>query len=212
MDVVWRGGAAVVIALVAGVTTGCASGAPAGPPLDEAYVCGGEPIAADAYAAGHRADGLQGHARALVDAGTDDLGAPVVPDDLSSWVIIAESSSRVVLIRELAEPRDVVGMGELHDHELYVVMDDFAPDLPVYGQLSTCALERDASPWGRGLLQRNPDDLPAPGDTEISLLITEWACNSGKDAASRVHVISIDESDEAVTCGPRCSRRTMGAS
>lgn len=203
-----RAYALLAVVVLSGVLSGCAAapvaGAPSAsvpaavadaPPL---YVCGGAPIDAAAYREARSARELSPEAATLVAGATDDLGDPVTIDDLASWSIVSESADQVTLIRPLAEPADLFGNGDLHDHEFFTATTELA-DIPSYGQRSSCALSLDPAPLTGALVQRDVAALPSPDDTTIELLVTEGACNGGRDAAGRIELISLEETGAAVT-------------
>lgn len=199
-----RAYALLAVVVLSGVASGCASPSVAGSPggagsdVSSPYVCGGAAIDSAAYREARSPDELSPAAAALVAGASDDLGDPVTVDDLASWSIVSESSARVTLIRPLAEPADLHGNGELHDHELFTATTELG-DIPSYGQLSSCALSLDPARLTGALVQRDLAALPSPDDTTIALLVTEGACNSGRDAAGRIELISLEETDASVT-------------
>ena len=45
----------------------------------------------------------------------------------------------------------------------------------------------------------DPARPPDPASSEVHVLVTERACNSGEDAEGRVELVTLDEDDDAVT-------------
>lgn len=186
------------------VCAGCAAGPGSAPPTstpDEplvAYECNGRAVDAARYDADTRADELTGDAADAIASVVDDLGENVTPDDLSEWVVTAESPTSITVLR----PYDAVDeTGADHDVRIFEKISA----LPATGKTgwmltsaSSCALALDPAPLTPAEVDLDPSALPVPDATELALLVTERACNGGMDASGRVELITLEETEDAV--------------
>ncbi|WP_456785723.1 hypothetical protein [Cellulomonas sp. P5_C5] len=75
-----------------------------------------------------------------------------------------------------------------------------APDGPAWrlSAFGSCALTISYPGSGSAMLTLDPAAPPSPGSTEVALLVTEAACNSGQDADGRIEVVELRETASAV--------------
>lgn len=186
------------------VCVGCAVDAGSAPPTSTtddpmlAYECNGRPIDAARYDADMRADELTGDAAAALASVVDDLGAGATPKDLGEWVVTAESPTSITVLR----PYDAVDdSGADHDVRIFEQLSA----LPATGEKgwmltssASCALAIDPTPLTPAEVNLDPSALPEQDATQLALLVTERACNSGKDATGRVELITLEETEDAV--------------
>lgn len=184
---------------------GCAVGTTgSAPPVEAAeepavdYECNGRPVDAAGYDADVRADELTGDAAVALASSVDDLGASVAPENLSEWMVTAESSTSITLLRPYEAVDDA---GADHD----VLVFELVRELPATGESgwmltssSSCALAIDPAPFTPAAVNLDPSALPTPDATQLALLVTERACNGGMDAAGRVELIALEETEDAV--------------
>ncbi|MGM7696528.1 hypothetical protein [Microbacterium sp. A84] len=195
--------ASVLLSLLA--CAGCAGDTAGSPPPtsapDEsavAYECNGRPVDVARYDADVRADELTGDAAAALASVVDDLGTSVAPENLSEWVVTTESPTSITVLR----PYDAIDdSGADHDVRVF----ENVGDLPATGEArwmltssASCALAIDPAPLTPAEVNLDRAALPVPDATELALLVTERACNSGMDAAGRVELIALEETEDAV--------------
>lgn len=183
------------VALVAALA-GCASVNGPGAPTDGMYSCLGTPIPAEAVTDPHPASELDAELRPALDG----LEVPAI--DPAEWTIVSAGSEQVVLLRELAEPADRGG-GDLRTHERMTIEIVDAPNIPgsptwMLTSLGDCALAVALPGAGSATVGLDPDRPADPASTEIPLLVTEMACNSGEDATGRIDVVALRETDTTV--------------
>ena len=195
---------ALLLGVLATAVGGCAAEVgPDGPAADPGapaasgtYDCMGTPIPAEALSDPRPATELDEDGRAAL------RGLEVPEIDPAEWTIASSGSAEVVLLRELAEPDDH-GAGDVRTHERMVISIVDAPNIPsspawMMTALGTCALAGDAPGAGTATVTLDPAQPPDPGSAEVSILVTEMACNSGEDAEGRVAVASLRETDDVV--------------
>lgn len=166
------------------------------PPTDSvAYECNGRFIDPEIFNADARADQLPAEDAAGIAAGVDDFGDGGYLGDPSAWIIAARSGGSVTLLR----PLEVEG-----DYD--VVIFDEMDEVPATGEpgwmltsSASCTLALDPSPLTSAHVALDPSAEPVPDGTSVALLVTERACNSGQDAEGRVELVSLEETEEAVT-------------
>lgn len=160
------------------------------------YSCLGTPIPVDALTDPQPAT-------ALAEDDHPALSGHEVPGiDLADWTIASAGDDEVVLLRELTEAEDL-GAGDIRTHERMVISVVDAPNVPsspawMMTALGSCSLAADVPGAGTALVTLDPAEPPDPASTEVRLLVTEFACNSGQDAEGRVDVVSLRETDTAV--------------
>jgi hypothetical protein len=137
---------------------------------------------------------------ALSEAVWDD-GSPVeVPPD-AGWYLAATEPDRVGVMRDIAVTTDPNLVGTPPDHEILTVSwIDNATNVPpgwYVAQSSQCALTIDLGDLTVPAMEFQSQ--PGPDSTELHLLVTERSCNSGKDAAGRIEIVSLDEADDRVS-------------
>ncbi|GAA3665319.1 hypothetical protein [Microbacterium marinilacus] len=150
------------------------------------------------------ADSADDDTRAAILFVVDDLGDSARPADLGAWIVVESTSTRISLLRPYDEPVDGRGMGVMDDHDSRVFeLLDALPSSGEAGWMVTrsgpCALSLDPAPLSPAIVQLDGSAPPDAGSPSLSLLVTEWACNSGRDAAGRVRLISLDETDDTVS-------------
>ena len=115
------------------------------------------------------------------------------------WSVLSASALRIEVMRAVAEPYDL-GNGEIPpDHEYLAVARVADPgEEPTWmvWSSSPCALRLDHA--GLELATVAFEDLPDPASDRLTFLVTEHACNSGEDAAGRVQLLVLQETDERV--------------
>jgi hypothetical protein len=192
----------LILGLAALPIGGCASQVgPAGTSEgqeERTYFCSGARISSEAIAARTPLDELTEPGRtALADAVFDD-GSPLELRNTDDWFLAAQTETDLAIIRSLDDGPD--GAPGAPDHELMTVSWVEATNFEGWLVTSsgTCALTLDLGELGVAAISIDPASPPDPGSREVHLLITEQACNSGQDAAGRIEVVRIDESDEAV--------------
>lgn len=172
-----------------GPAVGDASGQPG------EYLCHGTPVPAAVLADGTTADQLGDESAAALD------GASVPEIEPEQWRVLAETSTRVYLIRELPEPRDTDD-GERRTHELLGIEQvDQTEDGGAGWQLAEygdCALRHDLGELGDAIVALDPDNPPDPASEEVHLLVTEVTCASGKPADGRIELERLVELEDRV--------------
>jgi hypothetical protein len=156
------------------------------------YRCWGEPVPQSVLESGPTADTLEA---------ADALQGHEVPQiEPADWTVLHDSDERVALVRELDEPEDL-GAGDVRTHELLTIEWVDAVNLDpspawVLSRHSTCALATESGESASVTL--DPANPPDPTSSELHLLVTERACNSGQDAAGRVRLVEISQDEETV--------------
>ncbi|MBU4517720.1 MAG: hypothetical protein KJ776_15970 [Proteobacteria bacterium] len=181
----------MLAAALAGCATGTGSGGASG-----SYDCLGTPIPADAVTDPRPATELDEDGRAAL------RGLEVPTIDPVEWTIASAGPEQVVLLRKLAEPEDL-GAGDVRTHERMVISIVDAPNIPnspawMLSAHGTCALATDTPGAGTATVTLDPAQPPDPASTDVPLLVTERACNSGLDAEGRIEVASLRETDAVV--------------
>lgn len=192
------------------VTTGCAGTNPTTPgaPSSE-YSCLGTPIPAAALEDPRPATELAEQDHPALD------GLEVPALDLADWIVVTGTDDTVVLLRELSEPQDR-GAGDVRTHERITISVVDAPNIPespawMLTAAGECAIVRDLGDLGFGTTTLDPSRPPDPAATQVALLVTEFACNSGEDAAGRVRVVELVETEETVQVAVGIQPRSGGA-
>lgn len=203
--IIFEIGAALGIAMLLGgcaTATGggiVASGAPkadtavqASAPPDESWECRGHAIEPGAYANAPAADELTGELAAAV-AGADNMGIPLALERPEQWSVIDLRPTEILLLQPLGPQAGPDG-----DHSMIVLApaaDGAAWELTAW---TNCMLGPDPAPLERAGLTLDPDHLPDPAATELHVLVTEHACNSGRNAEGRVELISLTETTDEI--------------
>jgi len=183
-----------------GADPGSAAGSASGADARPSYLCGGTRISADALAARTPADALTGAAaEALANAVFDD-GTPLVLDDPSPWFVVEASDREVTLLRPV-DPDDAASDVPATDHEQVTVSWVEATNV-VAGwrvtSLGPCALTIDLGDLGVPLIALDPARPLDPASRDVHLLVTEQACNSGRDATGRIEIVRLDERGDRI--------------
>lgn len=127
----------------------------------------------------------------VVLGAVDDTGEPAV-DTTLDWRVAAAHDDEVVLIREFAPGEPAAAGGDTHGIMRLAPITG-APNIPdgtwlVWGH-SSCS-PRLADGAGDGQAELRLADTPASDDTELTLLVMERRCASGRSADGR---IALDE-------------------
>ncbi|MCP1413127.1 hypothetical protein [Paenarthrobacter sp. A20] len=129
-------------------------------------------------------------------------GRGVTAFDPVTWLIAQESSDRVMLMNKLAAPQDH-GHGDVRDY-MYIVISTHSmasePGKPVWAvvESSTCTPTLDLGELRAGAVTLDPSLPPAPESDRVALLVTEFDCNSGKNAEGRIDVVKLVETESTV--------------
>ncbi|MFI2566813.1 hypothetical protein [Paenarthrobacter sp. NPDC018779] len=119
-----------------------------------------------------------------------------------SWLIAQESSSRVMLMNKLAEPKDD-GTGDVREYVYVIISTDSMasePGKPVWAvvEASACTPTLDLGDLRAGAVTLDPSSRPDPNGSSVPLLVTEFDCNSGQNAEGRVKVVKLVETETTV--------------
>jgi len=134
--------------------------------------------------------------------------------DLDGWFVVVSGDDHVVLMREEDPPIDL-GAGDVRDFALFSASkppgampldDEWGVD-----SATNCTPRIDLGGLTEANLTLDADDLPEPGDREIALLATEFACNSGEPATGRVEVVDVVETETTVELVVGVAPNTDGA-
>lgn len=141
-----------------------------------------------------------------------ELGAEAAPAlqgrnveqfDPFTWLIAQESSDRVMLMNKLAVPKDMGGYGDVRDYQYIVISTDSMasePGKPAWAvvESSACMPTLDLGELRAGAVTLDPGLPPATGSNRLSLLVTEFDCNSGQTAEGRIEVVKLVETESTV--------------
>lgn len=122
-------------------------------------------------------------------------------DNLDDWFLAVSEDDHVVLMRELDPPVDD-GAGDVRTFGM-VSMSATPGAMPIddtWGIDATtdCAPRISLGGLGEVSLTLDPDALPETDDRELSLLATEFSCNSGRPATDRIEVVEVVETETTV--------------
>lgn len=118
---------------------------------------------------------------------TDNIEINDLPDD--GWIEVARSGSQVLYLAP-------VPASEGSWHFVTVDVDGGAWDVGGWGG---CTLQPDVGPMlGIASFRVAPGAEPGPDVTEIDVLVTERACNSGEDASGRIVAPAVTLGEERV--------------
>jgi hypothetical protein len=182
--------------LAVGCASGCATDQPGGSGDSFEYHCDEVAVPLEALERGVTADRLGADGQEAL------RGLEVPPIDPAEWIVVEESSERVMLLRELDEPDDR-GAGDHRTHEMLGIEWVDAPNLDpsptwMYTRGNTCALRTDLGGLDAADVTLDPANPTEPTDAAVHLLVTERACASGKAADGRVRLVEIVEGTETV--------------
>jgi hypothetical protein len=131
----------------------------------------------------------------------DGYDVAAIVENPADWFIGTERADRDVLLRQLAAPDDF-GAGDIRDFELVIISTDGMFDPPdtewMVVQVSRCALHRALGELWFAAIELDPSSFHGVEATELSLLVTEFSCNSGNDASGRIEVVELRETETAV--------------
>lgn len=191
----------VVIASAMFVATGCASpDRPADSPTPDDQVdvllCQGNEVPVRALENPRPAIELAPDAAPALD------GRYVSDLDPLDWLIAQESSNRVMLMDKLAVRTDD-GRGDIREYMYIVISTDSMPANPgesewAVVEASTCSPTLDLGELDAASVSLDPSSPPAPESDRLALLVTERECNSGQDAAGRVELVELAETESTV--------------
>ncbi|OUE07989.1 hypothetical protein CMsap09_03490 [Clavibacter michiganensis] len=194
------GGASTLSAPVAAGGDGSADDpiADATPAETTGYDCNSRPVDPAAFAERRPLSSLGEDGMAALDEATRGQGYEERLAE-GGWSVLSASARSIELLRPVTEPYDL-GNGEIPpDHE-YLAVERVAepgaePAWMVWSS-SPCALRLDHA--GLELATVAFEESPDPGSDRLTFLVTEHACNSGQDAAGRVQLLVLEETDERV--------------
>ena len=191
----------VVIAFTMFAGTACASpDRPAADPTPHAnpdvLLCQGNEVPVHALEDPRPASELAPDASPALD------GRGVSDFEPLEWLIAQESSDRVMLMDKLAVPDDHGG-GDIREYMYIVISTDAMPAQPgesewAVVETSTCSPTLDLGELDAGRVTLDPSSPPAPESDRLALLVTEFACNSGQNAAGRVELVELAETESTV--------------
>jgi len=192
------GGLAAVVALV---VAGCAPGAA----FDEAttYQCLHHTIDADVLAAATPVTEITGAPATMLAEAVHDDGSPLMLADESDWYLAGHTDDSVLIMRTLTRG-EAAGYGlPRSDREIIEVTRIEGSQNLADGWYVTsngaCPLTIDLGDLSVPTVTLDPAHTPEPAATELQLLVTESACNSGQPATGRVELVSLVETEDSVT-------------
>ena len=129
-------------------------------------------------------------------------GRGVSDFDPLDWLIAQEGNDRVMLMDKLAVPTDD-GRGDIREYMYIVISTDSMPAGPSESEWavvesSTCSPMLDLGELHGARVALDPSSSPPSVSDRIALLVTEFACNSGQDAAGRVELVELAETESTV--------------
>ncbi|MGM1016959.1 MAG: hypothetical protein ACQEW8_05410 [Actinomycetota bacterium] len=198
-----RGAAALVLAIGATLAlSGCGNAQqPSANPTSVqddstaiAYECGGHAVPASAVESPQGLEALSPAGREAVDTATYEGIEPLMLAPEADWVLAAERSDAIDLLRPTTATDET---HELVSIEHIVDSPNLEPGWYVMSH-SPCSLQVDLGELEGATVTLDPAHPLDAESTEIALLVTERACNSGKDAEGRVETVEIIETDTEV--------------
>ncbi|MFP5252215.1 MAG: DUF6174 domain-containing protein [Actinomycetes bacterium] len=134
-----------------------------------------------------------------VVAAVDDAGAPAV-DASQNWRVAAADDDEVVLIREVDPDEPAAARGDTHA-TMRLAPITGAPNIPdgtwfLWGTSSCTPRLADGAAEGQAELRLA--DLPSAGDTELTLLVRERRCASGRSAEGRIDLDELTLTEDEV--------------
>lgn len=162
---------------------------------DAALVCGDASFEEVELAAVPSLDTLPDE---VLDA-VDDTGEPAVDTSLD-WRVTASDDDEVVLIREFDPDEPAAAQGDTHG-TMRLAPITGAPNIPdgtwfVWGG-SSCS-PRLADGAGDGQADLRLADTPSAEDTELTLLVMEQGCASGRSADGRIDLDELTLTEDQV--------------
>ena len=132
-------------------------------------------------------------------AAVDDAGEAAV-DASPDWRVAAADDDEVVLIREFDPDEPAAARGDTHG-TMRLAPITGAPNIPdgtwfVWGS-SSCS-PRLAEGAGEGQAELRLADVPSAGDTELTLLVREGRCASGRSAEGRIDLDELTLTEDEV--------------
>jgi len=194
-----------ILALTALATTGCAQ-LSAG--FDDAgtYQCLEHRIDADVLAAETPIGDLTGDAATMLAEAKWDDGSALVLEEDAGWYLAAQGDESILVMRtlsaeEISGPRDF-GLPGSNREVVLVQWLEGAPNAAdgwyVWAN-SYCPLTIDLGGLEVPIVALDPAHKPSSDATDLQLLVTEVACNSGQPADGRVKLVSLVETEDSVT-------------
>ncbi|WOF24556.1 hypothetical protein N8K70_07835 [Microbacterium betulae] len=114
------------------------------------------------------------------------------------WIVLSADDRQIALLH--AVESDDGRPGESFD-QLTLVWRAAGAEQPaewVVSSSGACTLRADTGDLNDAALALDPETPASPEDTTVSLLAVEQACHGGMDAAGRVEVVSLVETEAAV--------------
>ena len=189
---------------VSALLTACASPADTGaapPAADASHDCQGTPVPASALKGEPSLDELTPAGREAVASasyeGVDPLGLGA--DD--GWFVVSESGESIVLLRSV-DPGTAGPEGPRGDQELITI--GYIADAPnldpgwYVTQHTLCSLRVSLGSLTAADVVLDAATPVDPGSREVALLVTERECNSGQDAAGRIRVVRLLETETTI--------------
>ncbi len=177
----------VVAAAVVLLSLCCGGCATAGGGSAEHVLCQGDQLERAVLDARLAVSDLELDRQQIVNDAVYDDGAPLDLDD--DWFVGRADEDSVIVLRERVPDAD-----DRREYERVEV--SWLDDRWMVTAHGRCDLARDL-----GDLKAADVALDAatdPSTTRLLLLVTEQDCNSGRDAAGRIDLVSVDETSDAV--------------
>jgi hypothetical protein len=150
-------------------------------------------------------------AAALTEAVQGMEGHPGFPPE-DGWFVLAASETDIEIMRAVTEPYEL-GNGEIPpDHEYLAAKFIGQPgEEPAWMTWSSspCALRLEYAELEVATVAF--EVMPDPSSDRITFLITEHACNSGEDAAGRIQLLALEETEDRVEVAFGVQPRNVGA-
>lgn len=195
---------ALIGMLLGGLLVGCGPSAGSeqlwdGEISTDTYMCHDLKIPVHALEQPTRISDLDAELQTALGAAVRDINVPVKLDPFAEWIVVAQTDTRIDLLRALG-PGESYGSGsgvQSRDHEQLSLTTEVGPGWSIRSYL-TCALRVDLGELKPVDVWIDPDHLPQPGSTEVSLLVIDPSCGGKFDMPERVRVVRLDTTDEEV--------------
>ncbi|RIJ51496.1 hypothetical protein DZG00_08640 [Clavibacter lycopersici] len=176
------------------------------------YDCNIRPVDPEAFEARVPLSSLGAEGAAAFAETTQGMeGHPGYPPE-DGWFVLAASATDIEIMRAVTEPYEM-GNGEIPpDHEYVAAKRVEEPgEAPRWMEWSAspCALRLDYAELDVATVSF--EALPDPSSDRITFLVDEHACNSGEDAAGRVQLLALEETDDRVEVAFGVRPRNVGA-
>lgn len=174
--------------------------APASSLADEDLLCGGVSIPAEAVADRVPVDAMDEAERTALTTAMWDDGTPLASVTGGGWYRAHATGEVITVMRDAQTPTEETGPAMQPDRELLTVawVGDATNVQPGWyvSQSSRCALTVNLGDLSVPAIALAA--IPSPHSHDLSLTVTEVACNSGEDARGRITVVSVEESADQV--------------